>query len=60
MRLRNIPEAKEIVAQSPYVIKNPAERKTLELLKVYGVVVMETRDGDITVTSDGTAIQIKQ
>ena len=27
MRLRNIPEAKEIVAQSPYVIKNPAERK---------------------------------
>ncbi len=27
MRLRNIPEAKEIVANSPYVIKNPAERK---------------------------------
>ena len=27
MRLRNIPEAKEIVAQSPYVIKNPAGRK---------------------------------
>jgi tRNA (guanine-N7-)-methyltransferase len=27
MRLRNIPEAKDIVAQSPYVIKNPAERK---------------------------------
>ena len=27
MRLRNIPEAKEIVAKSPYVIKNPAERK---------------------------------
>ena len=40
--------------------KNPAERKTLELLKVYGVVVMETKDGDITVTSDGTAVQIKQ
>lgn len=27
MRLRNIPEAKEIVENSPYVIKNPAERK---------------------------------
>ncbi len=27
MRLRNIPEAKEIVANSPYVIKNPAERR---------------------------------
>lgn len=27
MRLRNIPEAKDIVASSPYVIKNPEERR---------------------------------
>lgn len=40
--------------------KNPADQKTLELMKVYGVNVMETRNGDITLTSDGISLRIKQ
>ena len=40
--------------------KNPAETKTVELLKAYRVAVYETRTGDITVSSDGTAVSVKQ
>ncbi len=36
--------------------KNPAEEKTLKLLQDYGVETMETKDGDITVTSDGASL----
>lgn len=40
--------------------KNPAEAKTLELLKQKNVSVMETKDGDITVISDGKGLEIHQ
>lgn len=40
--------------------KNPAERKTLELLKTYNVQTMETKDGDVTVLSDGRMLQVQQ
>lgn len=40
--------------------KNPAEVKTLELLKQKNVSVMETKDGDITVISDGKKLEIHQ
>lgn len=39
---------------------NPAEAKTLELLKQKNVSVMETKDGDITVISDGKGLEIHQ
>lgn len=40
--------------------KNPAEVKTLELLKQKNVSVMETKDGDVTVISDGKKLEIHQ
>ncbi len=40
--------------------KNPAETKTVELLKAYRVAVFETRNGDITVSSDGVRVSVKQ
>ena len=40
--------------------KNPADRQTLELLDQYKVITRETKDGDITVMSDGTKIEISQ
>ncbi len=40
--------------------KNPAETKTLELLKKYKVETFETRNGDITLTSDGLFLDLKQ
>ncbi|MBQ9061807.1 MAG: MBL fold metallo-hydrolase [Eubacterium sp.] len=40
--------------------KNPAETNTLETLKAYGVDVLQTKDGDITVVSDGKKITMHQ
>lgn len=40
--------------------KNPADTKTLELLKQYGARTLETRDGDVTVISDGVGLEIHQ
>ena len=40
--------------------KNPADEQTLELLTEMGVDVRETKDGDITVISDGEKIEIRQ
>lgn len=40
--------------------KNPAEPKTLELLKKYGVDFLETRHGKITLISDGQALELHQ
>lgn len=40
--------------------KNPAETKTVELLKAYRVAVFETRNGDITVSSDGVRVSVRQ
>lgn len=40
--------------------KNPAEQKTLALLRQYGAEVFETKDGDITLISDGQSLQISQ
>ena len=40
--------------------KNPADTKTVELLKKYGSAVYETRYGDITVISDGRALDVSQ
>ncbi len=40
--------------------KNPADPKTLALLRQYGVEAFETKDGDITLTSDGRALQVSQ
>ena len=40
--------------------KNPADAKTLELLKAYGTDVLQTKDGDLTVISDGTSLSMHQ
>lgn len=40
--------------------KNPAESKTLELLKKYNAQVFETKDGDVTVISDGNSLKMNQ
>ena len=40
--------------------KNPAETKTLELIKIYGISVLETRNGRITVISDGKKMTMRQ
>ena len=40
--------------------KHPAENATLELLKKYGVDVLETRHGDIPLVSDGQHLELHQ
>ena len=39
--------------------KNPADASTLEVLQKYGVDVYQTRDGQITVTTDGSKMNVK-
>ena len=40
--------------------KNPAETKTLELVKGYGTEIYETRFGRLTIISDGVNLELKQ
>lgn len=40
--------------------KNPADQQTLELLDKYQVTVRETKDGNVTVLSDGKRIEVSQ
>lgn len=40
--------------------KNPADNKVLEYLKTYRTQVFETRNGDITITSDGSKLKVSQ
>lgn len=40
--------------------KNPAEAKTVALLKQHGSSIFETKDGNVTVISDGQHLEIKQ
>lgn len=40
--------------------KHPAEEKTLQLMKKYGVDVLETRHGNITLISDGQHLELHQ
>lgn len=40
--------------------KNPAEAKTLELLRQVNAQVMETKSGDVTVISDGLDLKVSQ
>lgn len=40
--------------------KNPADARTLELLKQSNIRVFETKDGDVTVISDGNGLEISQ
>ena len=40
--------------------KNPPDEKTLELLKSRGTKTLLTKDGDITVISDGRSLEIRQ
>ncbi|MEG1782060.1 MAG: MBL fold metallo-hydrolase [Oscillospiraceae bacterium] len=40
--------------------KHPADEKTLELLKEYKVNAKQTKDGDVSITSDGYKIEIHQ
>lgn len=40
--------------------KNPAQTQTVELLKQYNVRVFQTKDGDVTVISDGKQLELKQ
>lgn len=40
--------------------KNPAETKTLELIKSYGTEIYETRFGRLTVISDGVNLELRQ
>ena len=40
--------------------KNPADKKTLRLLEKYSINYAETRNGDVTITSDGHTIEMKQ
>lgn len=40
--------------------KNPADPQTIELLKKYNTHVFQTKDGNITVISDGTSLEMKQ
>ena len=39
--------------------KNPADESTLEVLQKYGVDVYQTRDGQITVTTDGSKMSVR-
>ncbi|MBQ9414338.1 MAG: MBL fold metallo-hydrolase [Clostridia bacterium] len=40
--------------------KNPAEDKTLSLLAERGITTFETKDGDITILSDGQTLRVSQ
>lgn len=40
--------------------KNPADDRTLELLKKCGAEVLETKDGDISIVCDGVNIELRQ
>lgn len=40
--------------------KNPAQTQTLELLKQYNVSTLQTKDGNVTVTSDGKELEVHQ
>lgn len=40
--------------------KNPADIQTLELLKQYGTGTFQTKDGNVTVLSDGKALELHQ
>lgn len=40
--------------------KNPAEEKTLKLLKKHAIDVLETRHGNITLISDGKNLELRQ
>ena len=40
--------------------KNPADTKSLELFRAYGTTVFETKDGDVTLVSDGVSLQANQ
>ena len=40
--------------------KNPADAKTLELLRARGIETFETKDGNVTVISDGNHLEIRQ
>lgn len=40
--------------------KHPAEEATMELLKKQGVYVLETRNGNITLTSNGQHLELQQ
>lgn len=40
--------------------KNPADVRTLELLKNYNVGVFETKNGNVTVISDGVTLELRQ
>lgn len=40
--------------------KNPADAKTLELLRSRGIETLETKDGNVTVISDGNHLEIRQ
>ena len=40
--------------------KNPAQDKTLELIRTMGATALETKNGDITITSDGIDIKVVQ
>jgi len=59
-----LPELMDAVSPKYAVIcdsdKNPAEDKTLELLRQVNTQVMETRNGDVTVISDGLDLKVSQ
>lgn len=64
---RYIPALKDLIeaARPQYAAicssqKNPADEETLALLQQYGAGVFETKDGDITLISDGKSLQISQ
>lgn len=40
--------------------KNPAQTQTIELLKQYNVQVFQTKDGNVTIISDGKQIELHQ
>ena len=40
--------------------KNPADVKTLELIKTFSSSIYETKDGKITVISNGSTLEVKQ
>ncbi len=43
-----------------FLRKNPADAKTLELLRARGIETFETKDGNVTVISDGNHLEIRQ
>lgn len=64
---RYIPALKDLIeaARPQYAAicssqKKPADEETLALLQQYGAGVFETKDGDITLISDGKSLQISQ